>query len=101
MNSIKYPKCNLTNWGPRSIARAVRMFRRFDGFLLAPVGLVLGIAALVRSRKRPTEYGGQWFAIAGTIHSGLRVLFFPIIATIAIADVHDVLVDVGHDPYYG
>src|SRR5438445_1421538 len=142
MNSIKCPKCNLTNWAtaikckrceyvffsaqmepgdsvqpeePRtyvdperrqiSLAYGQTQLKSglaiasmvlgivgfaggcFGGFLLAPVGLVLGIVALVRSSKRPSEYGGQGFAIAGIVLSAMGVLFFPIIAAIAIPNL--------------
>lgn len=53
-------------------------------FLAAPVGLILGIVALVRANKRPLEYGGKGFAIAGIALNVIGVLTLPIIAAIAV-----------------
>jgi hypothetical protein len=57
------------------------------GLLLAPVGLVLGIVALVKASKKPMVYGGQGFAIAGVVTGGLAMLFVPVIAAIAIPNL--------------
>ena len=57
------------------------------GFLLAPVGLVLGIVSLVRFSRRPIEYGGKGFAIAGTVLSGIGILSIPIVMAIAIPNL--------------
>lgn len=57
------------------------------GVLIAPVGLILGIVALIKANKRPRIYGGKGFAIAGIVLSGLIVLFIPLIATIAIPNL--------------
>lgn len=57
------------------------------GLLLAPIGLILGIVALVKAKRRPMEYGGQGFAIAGVVTSALVVLIIPVIAAIAIPNI--------------
>lgn len=57
------------------------------GFLLAPIGLILGIVSLVKVKKLPLEYGGQGQAIAGVIMSSLGVLMIPIVAAIAIPNL--------------
>lgn len=57
------------------------------GLLLAPIGLILGIVALVKAKRRPMEYGGQGFAIAGVVTSALVVLIIPVIAAIAIPNL--------------
>ncbi len=47
----------------------------------APIGLILGIVALVKINKSRGQLGGQGLAIAGTCLSGFMLLFFlPIIA---------------------
>lgn len=57
------------------------------GLVFAPIGLILGIVALVKIKKKPHLYGGQGFAIAGVILSSLVVLVLPIIAAIAIPNL--------------
>ena len=57
------------------------------GILLAPIGLILGIVALVKANKKPEVYGGKGFAIAGIATSAIIVLFVPIIAAIAIPNL--------------
>lgn len=52
----------------------------------ALAGLSLGIAALVKMRNHPAEYGGQNFAITGIVTSALSVLIvFPVAVISAIA----------------
>lgn len=55
--------------------------------LTAPVGLILGIVALRKSNRNPSEYGGKGFAIAGIILNLLGILFLPIVAAIAIPNL--------------
>ena len=57
------------------------------GLLLAPIGLILGIVALVKANKKPHIYGGKGFAIAGVVVSGIVFLFVPIITAIAIPNL--------------
>lgn len=57
------------------------------GILIAPIGLVLGIVALVKIKKQPRIYGGKGMAIAGVILNGLVVLIIPLIAAIAIPNL--------------
>ena len=57
------------------------------GLLFAPIGLILGIVALAKIKKKPHIYGGQGFAIAGIVTSSMIVLIFPIIAAIAIPNL--------------
>lgn len=54
------------------------------GILLAPLGLILGIIALVKANRKPHIYGGRGFAVAGIVLSSMIVLFIPIVAAIAI-----------------
>lgn len=56
-------------------------------FLFAPVGLILGIVSLVKANKRPFEYGGKGFAIAGTVLNSIGILLMPIILAIAIPNL--------------
>ena len=57
------------------------------GYLLAPIGLILGIFALVKASKKPNQYGGKGFAIAGIVTSAIVVLLLPIIMAIAIPNL--------------
>lgn len=56
-------------------------------FLFIPTGLITGITALVRANKKPFEYGGKGFAIAGIILSGFSLLVVPIVTAIAIPNL--------------
>lgn len=47
-------------------------------------GLVLGIIALVQTGKHPDRLKGQGLAIAGTILSGIAMLFTPFLAAILL-----------------
>ncbi len=55
------------------------------GILTAPIAIVLGIVALARSTRRPSEYGGRGLAIGG-IATGVLCMFVlvPIVAAISI-----------------
>ena len=55
--------------------------------MFAPVGLILGIVSLVKANKRPFEYGGKGFAIAGTVLNSIGILLMPIILAIAIPNL--------------
>lgn len=55
--------------------------------LLSIPGLIMGIAAVVKANKKPHEYGGKGFAIAGVVINGLLVLLVPFIAAIAIPNL--------------
>ena len=57
------------------------------GILLAPIGLILGIVALVKANKKPQQYGGKGFAIAGIATSGLITIMIPIVLAVAIPNV--------------
>jgi hypothetical protein len=57
------------------------------GILLAPIGLILGIVALVKANKKPDVYGGKGFAIAGIATSALITLFIPIVLAIAVPNI--------------
>lgn len=57
------------------------------GILLAPIGLILGIIALVKVKNKPHQYGGKGFAIAGVVTSALVSLFIPIVLAIAIPNI--------------
>lgn len=59
----------------------------FIGILFAPIGLILGIVALVKANKKPQIYGGKAFAIVGIVMSSLIVVFIPVIAAIAIPNL--------------
>jgi type II secretory pathway pseudopilin PulG len=55
--------------------------------LTAPIGLILGIIAVVKANRYPREYGGKGFAIAGIALNSLGLLFVPIILAIAIPNL--------------
>ena len=58
------------------------------GLVLAPIGLVLGIVALVKVSKKPSVYGGSGFAVAGIATSAVAMIFFlPFVAAIAIPNL--------------
>ena len=58
------------------------------GLLLAPIAFILGIVGVVKANRRPNEYGGKGFAIAGiAVSSVVMFLFVPIIAAIAIPNI--------------
>ena len=57
------------------------------GFIIAPIGLILGIVALVKSNRRPSEYGGKGFAIAGIAICGLLTITLPVILAIAVPNL--------------
>ena len=57
------------------------------GILFAPIGLILGIVALVKANRKPHLYGGKGFAIAGIATSSMVVLFIPIVMAIAIPNL--------------
>ena len=58
------------------------------GLLMAPIGFIIGIIALVKAKRRPFEYGGKGFAIAGvSICSAILFLYVPIVAAIAIPNL--------------
>ncbi len=46
-------------------------------FPLAAVGLILGIVALVKANREPSEYGGKGLAIAGICTGGLGIVVLP------------------------
>jgi len=55
----------------------------------ATVGITLGIIALVKTNRNPSEYGGKGLAIAGLVLSSLSAIVMPvaIIAAIAIPNL--------------
>ena len=57
------------------------------GIVFAPIGLILGIAALVKANKKPHLYGGKGFAIAGIVMGAMVTLTIPIILAIAIPNL--------------
>lgn len=57
------------------------------GILIAPIGLILGIVALVKVKRQPRVYGGKGMAIAGVVLNSLVVLALPMIAAIAIPNL--------------
>lgn len=56
-------------------------------FITSPIGLILGIISLNRANKRPFEYGGKGFAIAGVVLNAIGILLIPFIAAIAIPNL--------------
>lgn len=56
-------------------------------FFASPIGLILGIAAVVKANRRPAEYGGKGLAIAGIVLNGLGVLFLPVIVSVALPNL--------------
>ncbi len=57
------------------------------GFLLAPIGLVLGIVSLVKANRHPNTHGGKSYAITGVILNAILTLMFPMILAIAIPNL--------------
>jgi Predicted exporter len=56
-------------------------------FLTAPVGLILGIVALVKARRYPNLYGGKGFAIAGVALNAFGLLIVPLVLAIAVPNI--------------
>jgi hypothetical protein len=56
-------------------------------FVTSPIGLILGIVAMVKANRRPNEYGGKGLAIAGIVLNGLGLLFLPVIVAIAVPNL--------------
>jgi hypothetical protein len=56
-------------------------------FFTSPIGLILGIAAVVKANRRPAEYGGKGLAIAGIVLNGLGLLFLPVIIAVALPNL--------------
>ena len=58
------------------------------GVITGIISLVLGIIALKKVNKKPLEYGGKGFAIAGICTGAFTMLFFvPFVAAIAIPNL--------------
>ena len=58
------------------------------GVITGIISLVLGIVALKKVNKKPLEYGGKGFAIAGICTGAFTMLFFvPFVAAIAIPNL--------------
>ncbi len=55
--------------------------------LLSLPGLIIGIVALVKASKKPFEYGGKGFAIAGIVMNCLLLLILPVMMAIAIPNL--------------
>jgi hypothetical protein len=53
--------------------------------VLGLVGLILGIVALVKASRRPREYGGQGFAIAGVCLGGVSLLLCVVVLPMLVA----------------
>lgn len=64
-----------------AIASLVLGILGFVTCVTAPIGLVLGIVALVQMGRNP-QMKGQGFAIAGIITSGVGVLMIPVLAAV-------------------
>jgi hypothetical protein len=56
-------------------------------FITSPIGLILGIVAMVKANRHPNEYGGKGLAIAGIVLNGLGLLFLPFIVAIAVPNL--------------
>lgn len=59
----------------------------FVGVLIAPVGLVLSIVALVKAGKKPHEYGGKGLAISGLVTNSIVFLLIPVILAVVIPNL--------------
>ena len=58
------------------------------GILIAPAAFVLGVVSLVKANKRPMEFGGKGFSIAGIATSSFALfIFVPVVAAIAIPNL--------------
>src|SRR5687768_14371196 len=57
------------------------------GILLvgAMLSVILGVAALVKARDQPAEYGGRSMAIAGIVLSALSIVVMPFVLGIGAA----------------
>lgn len=55
--------------------------------LLSLPGLVIGIVALMKANKKPFEYGGKGFAVAGVVINAFLVLLIPIVMAISIPNL--------------
>ncbi|HSS19122.1 MAG TPA: DUF4190 domain-containing protein [Pyrinomonadaceae bacterium] len=51
----------------------------YFGILTAPVGLVMGIVAIVQNKNEPQKYGGKGMAIAGIVTSALYFVVLVVI----------------------
>jgi hypothetical protein len=56
-------------------------------FITSPIGLILGIVAMVKANRHPNEYGGKGLAIAGIVLNGLGLLFLPFVVAIAVPNL--------------
>jgi hypothetical protein len=54
---------------------------------LFPMGLITGIVSLVRANRKPIEFGGKGFAIAGIVLSSFAVVTVPFVAALAIPNL--------------
>lgn len=54
---------------------------------LFPMGLITGVVSLVRANKKPFEFGGKGFAIAGISLSSFALVTVPVVAAIAIPNL--------------
>lgn len=54
---------------------------------LFPMGLITGIVSLVRANRKPHEYGGKGFSIAGIVLSSFALVTVPVVAAIAIPNL--------------
>jgi hypothetical protein len=90
---FSFPVINFIIGGVLSVIGALFLgtFGALAGFIIAllflPTGLITGIVSLVRANKRPNEYGGKGFAIAGIVLSGFALVIIPLIAAIAIPNL--------------
>jgi type IV pilus assembly protein PilA len=58
------------------------------GAIASPVGLVLGVVAIVKTNRRPGEYGGKGLAIAGTsVNAFALFVVIPMMAAITIPNL--------------
>lgn len=58
------------------------------GLVMAPIAFIMGIVGVARANRRPWEYGGKGFAIAGIAVSSVAMfLFVPIFAAIVIPNL--------------
>jgi type II secretory pathway pseudopilin PulG len=59
--------------------------------LMIPLGLILGIVAVVRANKMPSVYGGKSIAITGIIFSSCGILLLPVFGIIGAIAVPNVI----------
>ncbi|HEX8370454.1 MAG TPA: DUF4190 domain-containing protein [Pyrinomonadaceae bacterium] len=83
----QYQPYQINNKQKSGLAIASLVLGLIGCFVTSPIGLILGIVAMVKANRRPSEYGGKGLAIAGIVLNGLGLLFLPVIVAIAVPNL--------------